>query len=58
MAAIKISEGFNSATSQAGQRPEMHNHDTNETFIPMTGTGAASWENEKGKVDYVDLGSV
>jgi hypothetical protein len=29
----------------------MHNHDTSETFIPMTG-----WENEKGEVEYVDLG--
>ena len=34
----------------------MHNHDTNETFIPMTGTWRASWEDENGKVDYVDLG--
>ena len=34
----------------------MHNHDTNETFIPMTGTWRASWEDENGKVEYVDLG--
>jgi hypothetical protein len=34
----------------------MHNHDTNETFIPMTGTWRASWENEKGEVEHVDLG--
>jgi hypothetical protein len=34
----------------------MHNHDTNETFIPMTGTWRASWEDENGKVDYIDLG--
>jgi hypothetical protein len=34
----------------------MHNHDTNETFIPMTGTWRASWENEKGEVEFVDLG--
>jgi hypothetical protein len=32
----------------------MHNHDTNETFIPMTGQWRCSWENEKGDVDYVD----
>ena len=27
----------------------MHNHDTNETFIPMTGTWRASWEDKDGK---------
>jgi hypothetical protein len=40
LAAIKISEGFN----------------TNETFIPMTGTWRCSWENEEGAVEHVDLG--
>jgi hypothetical protein len=34
----------------------MHNHDTNETFIPMTGTWRCSWENEKGEVEAVELG--
>ncbi len=29
----------------------MHNHDTNETFIPMTGVWRCSWENEKGQVE-------
>jgi hypothetical protein len=33
----------------------MHNHDTNETFIPMTGKWRCSWENEKGDVESVDL---
>ena len=58
MAAIKIREGFNLGYCKAkpGRGPEMHNHDTNETFIPMTGTWRASWESEKGEVDYVDLG--
>ncbi len=58
MAAIKIREGFNLGYCKAkpGHGPEMHNHDTNETFIPMTGTWRASWENEKGEVEYVDLG--
>jgi hypothetical protein len=39
LAAIKISEGFNLGycTAKPGHGPEMHNHDTNETFIPMTG---------------------
>jgi hypothetical protein len=58
LAAIKISEGFNLGYCRAkpGNGPMMHNHDTNETFIPMTGTWRCSWENEKGEVDYVDVG--
>ena len=58
LAAIKISEGFNLGYCKAkpGHGPEMHNHDTNETFIPMTGAWRASWENEKGEVEFVDLG--
>jgi mannose-6-phosphate isomerase-like protein (cupin superfamily) len=57
-AAIKIREGFNLGYCKAkpGRGPEMHNHDTNETFIPMTGTWRASWEYENGNVEYVDLG--
>ena len=57
MAAIKIQEGFNLGYARAlpGKGPMMHNHDTNETFIPMTGRWRASWENEKGKVESVDL---
>ena len=56
MAAIKIREGFNLGYCKAkpGHGPMMHNHDTNETFIPMTGTWRCSWENEKGDVEYVD----
>jgi hypothetical protein len=58
MAAIKISEGFNLGYCRAkpGNGPMMHNHDTNETFIPMTGTWRCSWENENGDVDFVDVG--
>ena len=57
MAAIKISEGFNLGYCRAkpGNGPMMHNHDTNETFIPMTGTWRCSWLDEKGEVDYVDV---
>ena len=57
MAAIKISEGFNLGYCKAlpGKGPMLHNHDTNETFIPMTGQWRCSWENEKGKVEHVDL---
>jgi len=51
LAAIKISEGFNLGYCRAkpGCGPMMHNHDTNETFIPMTGTWRASWENANGR---------
>jgi hypothetical protein len=58
LAAIKISEGFNLGYCRAkpGNGPMMHNHDTNETFIPMTGRWRCSWENEKGEVEFVDLG--
>ena len=57
MAAVKISEGFNLGYCRAvpGKGPMMHNHDTNETFIGITGTWRASWENEQGKVEHVDL---
>ena len=57
LAAIKISEGFNLGFCRAkpGCGPMMHNHDTNETFIPMTGVWRASWENETGHVEAVDL---
>jgi hypothetical protein len=50
MAAIKISEGFNLGYCRAlpGKGPMLHNHDTNETFIAMTGTWRASWLNPKG----------
>ena len=57
MAAIKISDGFNLGYCKAlpGKGPMLHNHDTNETFITMTGVWRASWENEKGKLEHVDL---
>ena len=58
MAAIQITEGFNLGycTCKPGKGPLMHNHDTNETFICMTGTWRASWESAPGKVEYADLG--
>ena len=42
--AIQIQEGFNLAyvRCKPGNGPVMHNHDTNETFIPMTGVWRAS----------------
>lgn len=53
---IKISEGFNLGYCQCkpGKGPMMHNHDTNETFIPMTGKWRCSWEVD-GKVEHYDL---
>lgn len=58
LAAIPISEGFNLGYCRAkpGNGPMMHNHDTNETFIPMTGTWRCSWIDDKGEVDFVDAG--
>lgn len=58
MAAIPVSEGFNLGYCRAkpGNGPMMHNHDTNETFIPMTGKWRCSWINEKGDVEHVDAG--
>jgi mannose-6-phosphate isomerase-like protein (cupin superfamily) len=58
LAAIPISEGFNLGYCRAkpGNGPMMHNHDTNETFIPMTGKWRCSWENEGGETDHVDVG--
>src|SRR5258708_5003351 len=57
LAAIKISEGFNLGYCRAlpGKGPMLHNHDTNETLIAMTGTWRASWENERGRLEHVDL---
>ena len=57
LAAIQIREGFNLGYCRAkpGRGPLMHNHDTNETFICITGKWRASWENETGAVEHVDL---
>ena len=57
MAAIKISEGFNLGYCRAlpGKGPMLHNHDTNETFIAMTGTWRACWLNPRGRLEHVDL---
>jgi quercetin dioxygenase-like cupin family protein len=57
MSSIKISEGFNLGYCEAlpGKGPMMHNHDTNETFICMTGRWRASWEDEQGAIESMDL---
>ena len=57
LSSIKISEGFNLGYCEAlpGKGPMMHNHDTNETFICMSGRWRASWEDQQGSVEAVDL---
>jgi hypothetical protein len=56
-AAIRISEGFNLgfARCKPGCGPLMHNHDTNETFIPITGRWRCGW-NEGEAYEYVEVG--
>lgn len=56
-AAIKIREGFNLGMCEAlpGKGPLMHNHDTNETFMPLTGRWRCSWEVD-GRVESFELG--
>jgi len=57
MPAISIAEGFNLGYCKAkpGKGPLMHNHDTNETFIAMTGRWRCEW-NEGEAMEHVDLG--
>jgi len=57
MPAIAIAEGFNLGYCKAkpGRGPLMHNHDTNETFIALTGRWRCEW-NEGEAMEYVDLG--
>src|SRR5919201_2968283 len=56
MPAISIAEGFNLGYCKAkpGRGPLMHNHDTNETFIAMTGRWRCEW-NEGAAMEHVDL---
>src|SRR5262245_20809379 len=56
MPAISIAEGFNLGYCKAkpAKGPLMHNHDTNETFIAMTGKWRCEW-NEGDAMEYVDL---
>jgi mannose-6-phosphate isomerase-like protein (cupin superfamily) len=57
MPAISIAEGFNLGYCRAkpGKGPLMHNHDTNETFIALTGRWRCEW-NEGDALEHVDLG--
>lgn len=56
MPAIPIAEGFNLGYCKAkpGRGPLMHNHDTNETFIALTGKWRCEW-NEGRQKRFVDL---
>jgi mannose-6-phosphate isomerase-like protein (cupin superfamily) len=56
MPAIAIAEGFNLGYCKAkpGKGPLMHNHDTNETFIALTGRWRCEW-NEGETKEHVDL---
>ena len=56
MPAISIAEGFNLGYCKAkpGKGPLMHNHDTNETFIAMTGRWRCEW-NEGKDLQHVEL---
>ena len=56
MPAISIAEGFNLGYCRAkpGKGPLMHNHDTNETFIALTGRWRCEW-NEGEAMEHVDL---
>jgi mannose-6-phosphate isomerase-like protein (cupin superfamily) len=55
--AIPISEGFNLGFARAkpGCGPLMHNHNTNETFMPITGRWRVAW-NEGSDYAFVDVG--
>ena len=57
LAGIRVQEGFNVgyAECEIGKGTLMHNHDTNETFIPMTGQWLFEWEVD-GKIEGVELG--
>jgi mannose-6-phosphate isomerase-like protein (cupin superfamily) len=56
MPAIGIAEGFNLGYCKAkpGKGPLMHNHDTNETFVALTGRWRCEW-NEGEAMESVDL---
>ena len=56
-AAIKISEGFNLGfvKTKPGKGVLMHNHDTNETFVVMSGRWRFEW-NEGPDLDFIEAG--
>jgi mannose-6-phosphate isomerase-like protein (cupin superfamily) len=57
-ARISPKAGFSCGFLKAkpGNGPVLHNHDSNETFIPMQGTWRFVWEAEPAHDEFVDLG--
>ena len=57
MSAIPIDEGFQLSyvACEPGNGPRLHNHDTNETFMPLSGQWRCSWEVD-GAVEHFDVG--
>lgn len=53
MSAIPINEGFTMSYVKAkpGNGPVLHNHDTNETFVAITGKWRVIWGGEESSVD-------
>lgn len=43
------------AKCEPGCGPLMHNHDTNETFMPVTGRWRCAW-NEGDDYEFIDAG--
>jgi mannose-6-phosphate isomerase-like protein (cupin superfamily) len=39
-----------------GNGPVLHNHNTNETFMPLGGTWRFTWESSPAHTEFVDLG--
>lgn len=56
-AAIKIAEGFNLGfvKTQPGKGVAMHNHDTNETFVVISGRWRIEW-NEGRDLESIEAG--
>ncbi|HZB93075.1 MAG TPA: hypothetical protein VE397_16640 [Stellaceae bacterium] len=52
---LKAGFGIAFVEAEPGKGVMMHNHDTNETFMPMEGVWRVTWEGENGD-ESVDLG--
>jgi mannose-6-phosphate isomerase-like protein (cupin superfamily) len=52
---MKAGFGVAFVEAEPGQGVMMHNHDTNETFMPVHGTWRITWESDTGD-DSVELG--
>jgi mannose-6-phosphate isomerase-like protein (cupin superfamily) len=42
--------------TKPGNGPVLHNHDTNETFMPLGGIWRFTWESGPAHTEFVDLG--